>query len=481
CATSFEVASTMTTGIPLKPQSAPSQSTGTFNIAATDKTGIDFRSKGRLEYVGKHHLRFAETGDYFMKSGVDAPENLLAYADFDGDFKTDGQGDSYVKSWSAHNADWQAGDPTWQSTKGKGMIGAVNYLASEGLNAFSFLTMNINGDDKNVFPYTTYSERSRFDVSKLDQWETVFEHGTRKGMHMNFKTQETENELMLDGGNLGNQRKLYYRELIARFGHHLALNWNLGEEIDSASTSQKQSWAQYFYDSDPYKHPIVIHNSTNSLHRDLLGDASKLTGFSLQLNASDFTDMFSMTKDYIDRSDDADRPWVVACDEPGDAQFSLRPDSDPGTSHTDARKNALWGNIMAGGAGCEWYFGYALSNSDLTCQDFRSRDSFWDYCRYTLQFLSANYVPFAEMTNRNSLVSGNGNNANRCLAKTGSTYLVQLHGGGTHTLNLTGTTGSFTVKWFDPRNGGALINGPTVTGGGTVSLGAPPNSTTQDW
>ncbi|MCW1923697.1 tandem-95 repeat protein [Luteolibacter arcticus] len=455
--------------------------TGSFNIAATDKTGIDFRGKGRLEYVGKHHLRFAETGQYFMKAGTDAPENLLSYADFDGDFKTDGQGDSYVKNWSPHTADWQAGDPVWQGTKGKGLIGAINYLAAEGLNAFSFLTMNINGDDKNVFPYTTYAERSRFDVSRLDQWETIFEHGTRKGMHLNFKTQETENELLLDSGNLGTQRKLYYRELIARFGHHPALNWNLGEEIDSASTSQKQSWAQYFHDSDPYKHPIVIHNSTGSLHRDLLGSASKLTGFSLQLNASDFTDMFSMTKDYIDRSDDADRPWVVACDEPGDAQYALRPDSDPGSSHVNARKNALWGNIMAGGAGCEFYFGYALAHSDLTCQDFRSRDDFWDYCRYALQFFAANPVPFEQMTNRNSLVSGNGNNANRCLAQTGHTYLVQLHGGGTHTLNLSGTTGTFTVKWFDPRNGGALLNGPTVSGGGTVSLGAPPNNTSQDW
>jgi hypothetical protein len=455
--------------------------TGTFNIAATDKTGTDFRGKGRLEYTGKHHLRFAGTGDYFMKAGTDAPENLLAYSDFDGDFKTDGFGDTYLKNWSPHTSDWQAGDPVWQGTKGKGLIGAINYLASEGLNAFSFLTMSAEGDDKNVFPYTTYAERSRFDVSKLDQWEMIFEHGTRKGMHLNFKTLETENELMLDSGNLGNQRKLYYRELIARFGHHLALNWNLGEEVDDATTAQKQSWAQYFHDTDPYKHPIVIHNSTVALHRDLLGSASKLTGFSLQLNEPDFTDMFAMTKDYIDRSDDADRPWVVACDEPGDAQFALRPDSDPGTSHTDARKNALWGNIMAGGAGCEWYFGYAMANSDLTCQDFRSRDSFWDYCRHALQFLSANAVPFADMTNRNSLVSGNGNNANRCLGKTGHTYLVQLHSGGTHTLNLSGTTGSFTVKWFDPRNGGALTNGPTVSGGGTVSLGAPPNSTSQDW
>ena len=47
---------------------------------------------------------------------------------------------------------------------------------------------------------------------------------------MHFKTQETENEQLLDGGNVGVERKVYYRELIARFGHHLALNWNMGEE-----------------------------------------------------------------------------------------------------------------------------------------------------------------------------------------------------------------------------------------------------------
>jgi hypothetical protein len=456
-------------------------SAGNFSIAATDKSGTDFRGKGRLDYVGKHHLRFAETGEYFMKAGVDAPENLLAYQDFDGDFKTDGQGDTYIKVWTAHVADWQTGDPVWQGTKGKGLIGAINYLASEGLNAFSFLTMNINGDDKNVFPYSSYGERVRLDVSKLDQWEMVFEHGTKKGMHLHFKTQEIENQNLLDGGDLGNQRKLYYRELMARFGHHPALNWNLGEEC-TATTTRKKSWAQYFHDNDPYKHPIVIHNTTSVLHKELLGSASKLTGFSLQLNASDFTDMFTMTKDYIDDSAATGRPWVVACDEPGDSQYSLRPDSDSGaaTSHTNARKNAIWGNIMAGGAGCEYYFGYALAHSDLTCQDFRSRNAFWDYCRYALQFLDANDVPFQEMSNQNSLVSGNGNNANRCLAKTGQSYLVQLHSGGTHTLNLSGASGQFTVKWLNPRTG-ATVTRPNITGGGSVSLGSPPDTTTQDW
>jgi hypothetical protein len=453
--------------------------TGSFSIAATDKTGRDFRGKGRLQYVGKHHLRFAETGKFFMKAGVDAPENLLAYADFDGEFKTDGRKDDLVKDWQPHVQDWNSGDPVWQSSKGKGLVGAVNYLAEEGLNAFSFLTMNINGDDQNVYPYTTYGERLRMDVSKLDQWEIVFQHGTRNGMYLHFKTQETENELLLDSGNLGNQRKLYYRELIARFGHHPALNWNLGEEINDASTSQKVAWAQYFHDTDPYHHLVVIHNGDS--HYELMGSASKLTGFSRQMNASDFTDTFADIKNYVDRSDDAGKPWVVAADEPGDAQYSLRPDSNPGSSHTNARRDALWASIMAGGAGVEFYFGYALEHSDLTCNDFRSRDSFWPYCRHALALFEANPIPFQDMSNANSLVSSSGNNGNRCLAKPGASYIVQLRSGGSHTLNLSGQSGSYRVRWFDPRNGGSLVSGSLLSGGGTRSLGSPPNSTSSDW
>ena len=51
---------------------------GTLMISKTDKTGRDLRGKGRLSYVGKRHLQFAGTKEYFLKAGVDAPENLLA-------------------------------------------------------------------------------------------------------------------------------------------------------------------------------------------------------------------------------------------------------------------------------------------------------------------------------------------------------------------------------------------------------------------
>jgi len=296
---------------------------GSFEIAPTDKSGRDFRSKGRLDYVGKHHLKFAGNNEFFLKAGVDAPENLLAYADFDGDFATDGHKDNFVKTWQPHVQDWKDGDPSWKDGKGKGLIGAVNYLASQGLNVFSFLTLNIEGDDRNVFPYTNYDERARLDCSKLDQWEMVFSHGDKLGMYLHFKTQEAENVNLLDKGELGPQRKLYYRELIARFGHHLALNWNLGEEVGlgtKVSTEKKVAWANYFDQHDPYHHHIVIHNGNN--HFDLLGDASALTGFSLQTNKADFRNVHGATLKYLRRSVAAGKPWVVACDEPGDASHS---------------------------------------------------------------------------------------------------------------------------------------------------------------
>ena len=463
--------------------------TGDFTVSETDKTGRDLRGKGRLEYVGEHYLQFAETGEYFLKQGPDAPENLFAYQDFDGGFKNDGQGDQYIKTLQPHVQDWNPGDPTWDSDdagstqdNGKGLIGAINYLASEGLNAFSFLTMNITGDDKNVFPYTTYTERVRMDVSRLDQWEKVLEHADHQGMYLHFKTQETENDHLLDGGALGTQRKLYYRELIARFSHHLALNWNLGEE-NTNTTQQRKDFAQFFYDNDPYNHHLVIHTypgQQDSVYNPLLGDASQLTGASVQTGQADFRNVHRDALMWVTNSAAAGKKWVVAVDEPGDAQYALRPDNDAGNSHVDGRKNALWGTLMAGGAGNEWYFGYAPAHSDLTLNDFRSRDNWWDTTRYALEFFQDNDIPFWEMQNNNSISTASNDYG---FYKPGEVYVAYLKDGGSTGINLSGATGVFEVSWYNPRTGGALQQGTVaqVNGGGTRAVGLPPDTTSQDW
>jgi len=528
--------------------------TGSFDVAASDKKVPDFRARGRLQYVGKHYLRFAGTGEYFLKAGADAPETLLAYEDFDNTktLKT------ALHKYEPHTKDWKPGDPNWKDGKGMGLIGAVNYLASKGMNAMSFIPYNAGGDGDNVWPFVDRDDKFHYDVSKLDQWGVFFDHAQAKGIYLHFKLAEQENDdgsvgqggrgavapagaapagrgeapaanpgapaaaggegrrgegrgrggpgggLMapvpcavpaaLDCGNTGRERRLYLRELIARFGYELALNWNLGEE-NTQTTVQQRSMIQFIHDIDPYDHHVVVHTFPNwqeDVYQPLLGQ-SYLTGVSLQ-NAWDAT--HQQTARWVRGSAAAGFPWVVANDEQGSAATGVPPDpgyqgfngkdsqGNPVQSLHDIRKLTLWGNLMAGGAGVEYYFGYVLPDNDLTMESFRSRDKSWDYARIALTFFRSEKIPFWDMSNADLLV-GNPSNDNRvfAFAKSGEIYLVYLPNGGSADLDLGGVTGQFNVSWFDPRNGGALKKGSVaaVTGGKKVALGAAPGSPEEDW
>ncbi|MCA8989750.1 MAG: DUF5060 domain-containing protein, partial [Planctomycetaceae bacterium] len=311
---------------------------GELNVLPTDKAGRDFRGEGRLRYVGKHYLQHAGSGRYFLKAGADAPETLLAYRDFDNTIAGKPQ-KAPLKSWQPHVQDWSEGDPTWKEGRGKGLIGAINYLSGKGCNVFSFLTYNAGGDGDNVWPFVQREDKLHYDCSKLDQWGIVFDHGTQKGMYLHFKMQETENDdhikgtgnagfvpESLDGGDLGIQRRLYCRELIARFGHQLALNWNLGEE-NTQSTSQQQAMIDYIAALDPYDHNIVIHTYPDwqdRVYNPLLGNRSRLTGVSLQNDRLETT--HEQTVKWVQASTAAGKPWIVAFDESGSAAHAQCPD-----------------------------------------------------------------------------------------------------------------------------------------------------------
>ncbi len=439
---------------------------GTFNVGPTDKTGRDHRGKGMLRYANQHHLRFAQTGEYFLKGGADSPENFLAYNDFD-------QTTQGKHAYAPHAGDWQSGDPTWKGGKGKAILGALNYLSAKGMNSVYFLTMNVNGDGRDVWPWTSSSERYRFDASKLDQWEVVFTHMDRKGLMLHVVTQETENDQLLDGGSLGVQRKLYYRELTARFAHHPALVWNLGEE-NTNTDAERKSFADFFRSIDPYAHPVVIHtypNQYDAVYTPLLGHPS-FEGPSLQMGSPSAT--HAETVKWVQRSASNGRKWFVSLDEIGPAGDGVVTDAeDP--AHDGPRKNALWGNLMGGGAGCEWYFGYNHPHTDLTCEDWRSRDKMWDLTRHALDFFRTQ-LPFQEMVPSDSLTSSGW-----CLAKSGQIYAVYLPNGGADTLQL--ASGTYGVQWYNPRSGGALQSGSvaSVSGPGAVSIGLPPGGATNDW
>lgn len=444
---------------------------GQFSVLSSDKTGRDHRAHGFLEYVGGHYLRFAGSGRYFIKGGADSPENFLGYADFDGTYDIDG---TFIHEYAPHVADWNPGDPEWSGNRGHGMIGALNYLSGKGMNSVYFLTNNVTGDGQDVWPWTSPMGFDRYDCSKLDQWEIVFSHMDQVGIQLHVVLQEIENDDLLDGGDLGPMRRLYHRELVSRFSHHLALIWNLGEET-SVTHAQRLDWCDHFQAIDPYDHPVKVHTRTvehTLIFQPLLG-YENFEGPSLQ---GALSSVHPETLYWREASAQAGRPWVVCNDENGPPGTGVVPDSED-FSHFYIRYEALWGHLMAGGAGNEWYFGFNYPNGDRDCEDWRSRDNMWNLTRYALEFFEQ-HLPFWEMEPDDSLVS---NSAAFCLADPGNVYAVYQPYGGITSIDV--EAGEYEVLWFDPRNGGALQFGSvtSVTGPGFVGTGSPPQETSMDW
>lgn len=458
---------------------------GNFSVDGAGTLAKDLRTRGLLEHrSGQRYLQFRRNDEVFIDAGANSPENLLGYTDFDNTQKFDDAPSckGILHSFAPHVGDWNSGDPTWKGGKGKALIGLVNYLSSKDVNAIYFLGMNVRGDGCDTYPWTSYEERVRFDVSKLDQWETVFEHMQRKGLMIHFMTQETENDRLLDGGDLGDTRRLYYREMISRFGHHPALQWNLGEE-NTNTEEERRSFANYIKATDPYNHPIFIHTFTQdreSVYSDLLG-FENLDGPTMQIGnipAIGSGDLYSETQSWIDRSRNRGFPWVVTVTE---ASGNDAPTPNAGVTSLQ-RVNYMWANVMAGGGGFEWYLkrdgdGHAY---DLAVENQREFDALWEQSGYVSSFFTRAQrdfgVDLGELSPSNGLTS-NGNDW--VLADEGRDYIVFLRNGGSTNLTVAGG-GQYTVNWFNPRSG-AWTTRANIQGSGSPSLGQPPSEGSSDW
>ncbi|NJB83947.1 DUF5060 domain-containing protein [Wenyingzhuangia aestuarii] len=466
--------------------------TGTFKIQASDKTGKDFRApnKGRLQYVGERYLRFSGTnpknpnGQWFIKAGADSPENTFAYDDFDATpnrrfsrwNNKKGTLASFKrtrKSWNAHQQDYnpqEASSYTWQNGKGTELLGVVNYLSSQGANAMSFLTFNAGGDDQNIFPHLmnipiqayedlpnghdkkmSYAERKdlwdhlqkdRFDVSKLAQWEKILEYADTKGLYLHFKTMENENCKFMDNNKNGRERKLYYRELIARFSHHLALNWNITEET-VIPDDVVISISKYISSIDPYHHNLVLHTfpgQQKQKYPQLLGNKSKLTGASIQ---KDRHLIHQSVKTWIQASAEAGKKWVVANDEQGSAGQGIR------IPLNVIRHQVLWATLMAGGAGVEYYYGYTDNDGDIHNQDHRLRGDLYKEGSYAIHFFNTYFQNYLIDAVSNDELTENKNDY--VLANNGKAYVVYLPKGGSTKIKLANKR--WKIQWYNPRNG----------------------------
>ena len=309
-------------------------------------------------------------------------------------------------------------------------------------------------------------------------------------LHFVFNEAEAANKRELDDGELGTERKLYYREMLARFGHHLALEWNLCEEYNldfDFGPERLRAFADYIRAVDPYNHPITVHSAGDPVEalRFTFGDP-RFSLTSVQLNQRPIHEVAEALRRATRQ---AGRPLPVSLDE-----FTLdrgqRASHIPVDDAAGHRREKIWPAYFSGGM-----LEFILDDL-LRTDSFKKgqREDLWRYLWFARRFMEEN-LPFWEMEPADQLSEGGGTIAvgigkgksvalgPQVLAKLGDVYAVYLPtGSATGTLDLTNLRGDGQQRWFNPRTG-EFVGTPTKIVGAQSdnSVSRPQSPTPIGW
>lgn len=458
--------------------------TGQVGILPRNPAAAGLLAGGRLEYVNDHYLKQRD-GEFFIKTGTNSPENFMAYAGFD-DVQDNG-GVGIIHSFAPHRGDWRVGDPFFTSSStgedSRGIIGALNYLSEQGVNALYFLPMNLGGDGQDTTPFLGYQntgfDKTHYDISRLHQWNMVLNHAQEKGIMLHLVLAETEvaNENWLDGGTLGPERKLFFRELSARFGYVNGLKWNLSEENDYPVQTLREM-ASYLDAVDPYGHPTAVHTHPNdlSLYQEIVGDPL-FDSASVQYLANSADNLAQTVRQMTASSG---RKWTVDMDENG-TWFDGLTDSNAGQMRIEVLYDVLFSS-----GGIEWYCGYhdLPLGGDVRMEDFRTREEMWRYTRIAREFMEEN-LTVELMEPADNVVSGeNGllGGAEALLEPNQKLAIFLPSASQAPTVDMSSLQGTYRVRWFDPRTGLSVGRGPDVSSAqGAAQLQVMASNPQADW
>jgi hypothetical protein len=391
----------------------------------------DFACQGRLEYDGTHYLKFSN-GGYWIKGGLDDPENFLGSAFGD---------------WNAKKA-------------------AVDYLASKGVNSVYLITNNVGGDREDTWPWVgetsteAMANSDHFNVAKLLLWEDFFTYVQEKGIVLHIVLDD-------DSAWDGYDHFLYYREMIARFSHHPGIIWNIGEEANEIYTDEEQiAHANTIRSLDIYDHPITVQRLPAW---PFFGGSSfdltsiQLINGALEFSVTDLGDLNALVISHWNLSGSAGRPIAIMIDE------IPRVTVVDEAAILKMRTEVLY-PIFLGGGGHELHFFDAYRPGGTVTIEMLE-PMLLDMQR-ARQFLES--LPFSLMLPCNQLLSPAGN---LCRGKAGEVYAFYISTGGSINMDLSGEEIGFNLEWFDPRSG-TVIDGGVVEAGGIRALTAPDS---QDW
>lgn len=416
-----------------------SPSSGSFSVAGESNLGGFYSYCGRLIYAQAHYLKCLKTNQYWVKGGSNSPENFINNIEYP---------DVYQNA-----------------------LAVLTYLADKKVNSIYFLPMNLGGDWKDTYPFVNQTDITHYDVSKMTIWNNFFKEAMKKEVSLEFvlNEQEQSNREYL-GLTLTEARKLFYRELIARFSHHLALRWIITEE-NRFPTSDLKAFAAFIRGLDPYDHPIAVHTNKDDLHfyHDLLGDPNfdaTSIQFTTKRNSYDNASLF--TEEWREKSANAGRPWVIDLDEAiaeENAQIGMTVDNQ-----NDMRKRVLYSTLFSGG-NLSWYYGQE-HDKGMSLWKFQDREPMWNWTWYARKLLY-------EFPNRANFRPGDSlRSTGQVYYDPGRTYLLYLRGtssGDNGTINLSEVNGqALTLRWYNPRTGNYEGGTQNVAGSASVTIGKSP-------
>jgi hypothetical protein len=393
---------------------------------------LNLRCMGSLEYAGGHYFKF-RNGNHWLKGGIDDPEVFLGKA----------------------FGDWN------------GKKRAIDYLTSQGVNSIYFVTNNIDGDGQDTWPWVGDTQQeakqnsNRFDVAKLQKWEDFFDYAQARGIVLHFVLMDDDSWRDFD-------HERYYREMVARFGHHPGLIWNIGEEANEIYTNQEQiALAGQLQQLDPFNHPVTVHRLPTwpFLGNPNFDAASMQVGNGAgNIEGADLDGLNSVVSDHREMSVEEGRPIAIMIDEMPRVQRVNDAVQDK------VRQEVIY-PIYLGGGNYEMHFADEYTQDGRL--DISDLEPLLGDMRRARRLIES--LPFDQMQPCNDLLSGS--NDNLCFGKSGEVYIVYLPHGGSLSIDLTALSGGLSAGWFDPRTG-SLQSFGLVDGGGSRSFTAPDD---QDW
>jgi hypothetical protein len=356
---------------------------GSLHVGEPASEAPDFYRWGRLEAVGTasnkiRYLKFRD-GPYWLKAGCDDPENFL-------------------------------GDYEHYNTTEKRRA-AVRYLAGKGINSMYILIHNLDGDDRDVWPWLGKSARearanssgdARFDIARLEEWHGLFEYMQSEGVVSYLILED-------DSAWSGYDHARYYREIVAR------------------SLSHALDLVQMLEDLDPYDHPCGIHNVNSP--NDQYIDAPQVDFTAIQTGSHGNTggDPLKHNQLVID--------WIRQCGLRDKRVLMVGIDE----GRPEEERMAWWSAYMGGGV-------WEAHVTEPYDQPMSAWEPVWTQLGGTRTFMES--LPFWEMHPHNELIRSG---AAFCLAKPGQIYALYLPSGGDITVELpAGAT--YDYAWWRPTN-----------------------------